>query len=147
MTEKLLQYIWQFQYFNSSELQTTKGEKIEIIYPGKWNSNQGPDFTDGQIRIDKTLPLMAGIRTTKIYVTIWIIVLVASLIILQLYILQFGWWMAILYSILFVIAPMIFLMVKLFKADHSKDFAFLSRLSKIIMLTGILSMIFFRVYF
>lgn len=52
--EKLLQYIWQFQYFNRSELQTTAGEKLQIIFPGKLNSNQGPDFTNAQIKIDNT---------------------------------------------------------------------------------------------
>jgi hypothetical protein len=52
--EKLLQYIWQFQYFNKSELQTTAGEKLQIIFPGKINSNQGPDFTNAQIKIDNT---------------------------------------------------------------------------------------------
>jgi len=53
--EKLLQYIWQFQYFNKSELQTVAGEKLQIISPGKLNSNQGPDFTDAQIKIDDTI--------------------------------------------------------------------------------------------
>ncbi|HEY0354762.1 MAG TPA: DUF2851 family protein, partial [Flavisolibacter sp.] len=44
MTEKLLQYIWQFQYFNRSSLQTIAGESLEIINPGKINTAQGPDF-------------------------------------------------------------------------------------------------------
>jgi hypothetical protein len=52
--EKLLQYIWQFQYFNKAELQTTAGEKLQIIFPGKLNTNQGPDFTNAQIKIDNT---------------------------------------------------------------------------------------------
>lgn len=54
MTERLLQYIWQFQYFNKSALQTTAGEQLQIIFPGKLNNNQGPDFTNAQIKIDKT---------------------------------------------------------------------------------------------
>jgi hypothetical protein len=54
MTEKLLQFIWQFQYFNQSDLTTVAGEQLEIIRPGKWNHDQGPDFTDAQIRIDGT---------------------------------------------------------------------------------------------
>lgn len=52
--EKLLQYIWQFQYFNKSELQTTAGERLQIIFPGKLNSDQGPDFSNAQIKIDNT---------------------------------------------------------------------------------------------
>ena len=55
MKEDLLQYIWQFQYFNNKELQTVSGEKIEIQFPGSLNTNQGPDFTGAKIRIGKTL--------------------------------------------------------------------------------------------
>lgn len=55
MTEKLLQFIWQFQYYNRSQLHTTAGDKIEIVFPGKLNENQGPDFLDAKIRIGETL--------------------------------------------------------------------------------------------
>ncbi len=55
MTERLLQYIWQFQYFNKSELATAEGETLQIIYPGFCNTNQGPDFIDAQIKIGKTI--------------------------------------------------------------------------------------------
>ena len=55
MTERLLQFIWQFQYFNKSELHSTSGEEIQIIFPGNYNTNQGPDFTDAKIRIGKTI--------------------------------------------------------------------------------------------
>ncbi len=55
MKEDLLQYIWQFQYFNNKELQTTSGEKIQIQFQGSHNSNQGPDFTGAKIRIGETL--------------------------------------------------------------------------------------------
>src|SRR4051812_32724904 len=53
--EKLLQFIWQFQHFNRSSLQTISGEKIEIIFPGHLNHNQAPDFLEAQIKIDKML--------------------------------------------------------------------------------------------
>jgi hypothetical protein len=55
MTERLLQFIWQYQYFNKRHLQTTEGESLQIIQPGQFNCNQGPDFLDGRIRIDNTL--------------------------------------------------------------------------------------------
>lgn len=54
MTERLLQFIWQFQYFNQSELQSTSGESIQIIFPGTYNTNQGPDFLNARIKIGKT---------------------------------------------------------------------------------------------
>ncbi|MBC7934956.1 MAG: DUF2851 family protein [Rhizobacter sp.] len=54
MTEKLLQYIWQFQYFNARNLQTTHGESLQIIRNGRYNVNQGPDFLNARIRIGDT---------------------------------------------------------------------------------------------
>jgi len=54
MKEDLLQYIWQFQYFNNSELLTSSGEMIQIINTGTHNTNQGADFLDAKIKIGKT---------------------------------------------------------------------------------------------
>lgn len=95
----------------------------------------------------RTLPIVAGIRATKIYIIVWTVVLLAALIILQLYILQFQWWYAIIYSVIFVITPLAYLLLKMRKAGSVKDFSVLSNLSKFIMFSGIVSMIFFRVYF
>ena len=53
MTERLLQFIWQFRYFNKGELETESGEPIQIITPGTFNSNQGPDFSNAKIKIGK----------------------------------------------------------------------------------------------
>ncbi len=94
----------------------------------------------------KTLPIVAGLSATKIYTTVWIVVLVAALVILQLYVLQFGWWWAVIYSIVFVILPLIYLFLKNYKAVSTKNFSYLSSLAKWIMLAGILSMIFLRIY-
>ena len=54
MTEKLLQYIWQFQYFNKTALTTVDGETLQIIYPGYLNNNQGPDFLEAKIKVGDT---------------------------------------------------------------------------------------------
>ena len=94
-----------------------------------------------------TLPIYAGLRTTKVYISIWIVVLLASLVVLQLYILQFKWFFAVLYTIIFIIIPLFYLLFQLRKAKTVKDFSKLSALTKTIMLSGILSMIFFRLYF
>lgn len=95
----------------------------------------------------RTLPIVAGIRSTKIYVAIWCVVLIAALVVLQLYILQFSWWFAVIYSAVLVILPLIYLVIKLSGAVNKNDFSYLSRISKLVMLTGIVSMIFFRIYF
>jgi hypothetical protein len=54
VTERLLQFIWQFQYFNKSELETISGEEVYIISPGRFNHDQGPDFSDAKITIGGT---------------------------------------------------------------------------------------------
>jgi hypothetical protein len=67
--EKLLQFIWQFQFFNRAALQTTEGEPLEIIFPGKFNTNQGPDFLEAQLRIGSTL--FVGSVELHLQTSIW----------------------------------------------------------------------------
>jgi len=52
MNESFLQYIWQSQYFDKRDLETTEGEKIEIFRQGTLNTDSGPDFSNGKIKID-----------------------------------------------------------------------------------------------
>ncbi|MBK6635280.1 MAG: DUF2851 family protein [Chitinophagaceae bacterium] len=54
MTERMLQYIWQFRYFNFNDLRTDEGELLQVIHPGTLNTNQGPDFIDAKIKIADT---------------------------------------------------------------------------------------------
>ena len=54
MTERLLQFIWQFQYYNRTGLKLLSGEALTITHPGAFNVNQGPDFTDARIKIEDT---------------------------------------------------------------------------------------------
>ena len=69
MTERLLQYIWQFQHFNSSGLQTTDEQSLQIIHPGIYNTNQGPDFLNAKIKIDHTI--WAGSIELHIHTSDW----------------------------------------------------------------------------
>lgn len=54
MNERLLQYIWQFQHYNTQNLQTIEEEPLLILDSGKLNRNQGPDFLDGKIKVAHT---------------------------------------------------------------------------------------------
>lgn len=54
MTERLLQYIWQFQHFNKTSLTSVEGESLFITEQGLLNHNQGPDFLNAKILLDKT---------------------------------------------------------------------------------------------
>src|SRR5450631_2841507 len=55
MTERLLQFIWQYRYYNSHELSIESGDSLHILLPGKLNIHQGPDFLQAAIRLGNTL--------------------------------------------------------------------------------------------
>jgi len=55
ITEKLLQFIWRFRYYNQSDLVLESGASIQIFFPGQLNPNQGPDFLNAKIKIDTTV--------------------------------------------------------------------------------------------
>jgi hypothetical protein len=55
MNEELFQFIWQTGLFNSFELKTSKGQKVEIFKRGILNTNAGPDFLNAHVKIDDTL--------------------------------------------------------------------------------------------
>ncbi len=94
----------------------------------------------------RTMPIVWGVNATKIYVAVWLVVLLAMVIIAQVYVSQFRWWWPSIYSTLFIILPLGFLLVKLFSASTPKQFHVLSTVTKLVMLSGILSMLFFRFY-
>lgn len=51
MKESFLHFIWQFQYFNKSDLRSSDGEIINILHPGFLNDDSGPDFLNTKVMI------------------------------------------------------------------------------------------------
>lgn len=94
----------------------------------------------------RTMPIVWGVNATKVYVAVWLIILIAILAVIQVYVLQFQWWWAVVYCIPFIILPLLYIFMKLFKASSTQDYHKLSTLTKLVMLTGIVSMIFFYFY-
>ncbi|HMT75591.1 MAG TPA: geranylgeranylglycerol-phosphate geranylgeranyltransferase [Chitinophagaceae bacterium] len=94
----------------------------------------------------RTMPIVWGINATKVYVAVWLIVLIAALLVLQVYVLQFKWWLSVLYCLATIVAPLVLILVRLKKANTAGAFHHLSNLTKLVMLTGILSMLFFYFY-
>jgi 4-hydroxybenzoate polyprenyltransferase len=94
----------------------------------------------------RTLPLVWGVNVAKMFSAVWLVVLLAAIIILQFYVLQFHWWWSIAYSFIFIITPLIWIVMKLYRANSKTQFHQLSSLIKLVMLTGILSMLFFKLY-
>jgi 4-hydroxybenzoate polyprenyltransferase len=91
----------------------------------------------------KTLPIVWGLKPTKIYISVWLVVVIAILVIIQLYVIPFGWWYSIVYCIAFIIIPLSWVLYKLNNAFSSSDFRSLSAYVKLAMFAGILSMLFF----
>lgn len=55
MTEKLLQYLWNYKVFKHFNFKDIEGNSVEIIHFGKCNKNAGPDFLDAKIKINGLL--------------------------------------------------------------------------------------------
>ncbi len=55
MKEDLLYFIWKNLPFTLNGLNTTGGEKIEVISPGEFNRDAGPDFFNAKVRIGDTI--------------------------------------------------------------------------------------------
>lgn len=94
----------------------------------------------------KTMPIVWGINATKIFVAVWLVVITGVLLTVQVYALRLGWYWSVVYSVIAIAAPLIYIFKKLFTATTSQDYHKLSNLVKLVMLTGIISMIFFRIY-
>jgi 4-hydroxybenzoate polyprenyltransferase len=91
----------------------------------------------------KTLPIVWGLKPTKVYIGVWLVVVIACLGFIQLYVIPFGWWYCILYCLICIICPLVIVLIKLKTSYVSKDFKQLSLYVKIAMFAGILSMLFF----
>ncbi len=94
----------------------------------------------------KTMPIAWGMNASKIFVSVWLTVLLLALFSVQFYVLQFHWWLSALWIILLIILPLFKIFSGLFKAHTQADYHKLSSLIKLTMLTGILSMVFFKLY-
>ncbi len=51
MQEAFLHFVWQYQYFDKTDLRTTEGEMIEVFDQGFLQTDAGPDFSQCRIKI------------------------------------------------------------------------------------------------
>jgi len=84
----------------------------------------------------KTLPIVWGIRKTKWIIYVLLVLLGASVVLLNERYSQ----LPLSYFLIFLYIPLGLLLVRLIRADTRKDFYWLSQLCKIIMLFGVVSM-------
>ena len=94
-----------------------------------------------------TLPIKWGLKPTKVYLSVWLIVVIAVLLIIQLVVIPFGWWWSALYCLVFIVSPLVIVLIKLPKSFTNKHFNESSTWVKVAMLFGILSIAFFYFLF
>ncbi|WP_273214483.1 DUF2851 family protein [Runella zeae] len=51
MSEDFLYFLWQFQYFDKTNLATAANESLQVLATGMRNTNAGPDFLNGRVVI------------------------------------------------------------------------------------------------
>ncbi|HEX6225092.1 MAG TPA: geranylgeranylglycerol-phosphate geranylgeranyltransferase [Chryseolinea sp.] len=86
----------------------------------------------------KTLPIVWGIRKTKILIYIILMIFACVVIVLN----HFYSALPFKYHLIFLFVPLLWLFIRLIRADMKKDFTRLSIYCKVIMMLGILSMAF-----
>lgn len=50
--EHVLQFIWRFRLFRQFGLVCRNGERVEVVHPGNYNTDAGPDFLFAHLRIN-----------------------------------------------------------------------------------------------
>jgi 4-hydroxybenzoate polyprenyltransferase len=90
-----------------------------------------------------TMPIVWGLRVSKVFVAVWLVVMVSAIAAILIYIIQLGWYSAVVYAVIAVIIPLLWIFRNLYGATTPEDFHRLSSGIKLVMLTGILSMLFF----
>jgi hypothetical protein len=54
MKEEFLHYLWKYSLYYSDRLKDPDGNLVEVIHPGEYNRDSGPDFFNARIRIAGT---------------------------------------------------------------------------------------------
>ena len=95
----------------------------------------------------RTMPVVWGIPSSKVFAGVWLIVLTLAVVIMQVYAVLIGWFGEALFALVLIVVPLVNIFRKLYVAAVNNDFHKISTLIKLVMLTGILSIMFFRWHF
>ncbi len=145
------QYVWQEAQI---QFDVKKFFKLTIVYAGfafimSLIREVVKDIEDmmGDARFGcTTMPIRWGVPVAKMFAAVWIVVAASVLFIIQLYAWQSGWRLSALYCIVLLVLPLLWMLRMLYKANVSADYHKLSSWLKWVMLVGILSMLFFKIY-
>lgn len=92
-----------------------------------------------------TMPIVWGVNATKVFVAVWMIALFGALCAIMIYSVFNKWYLVSVY-IIYLLAFIFNIFNKLRSAKNIEDYTMLSRLVKILMLSGILSMVLYNFY-
>jgi 4-hydroxybenzoate polyprenyltransferase len=95
----------------------------------------------------QTMPIVWGIETSKLFVSVWIVVLGAMLLFMMGYAFLKSFFVLSAYVLFFLIIPLFNMFLMLFRSSQPSDFKRLSTRVKLFMLSGILSMIIYFYHF
>lgn len=59
-TERHLQCVWYDERLRPSGLRTSQGEAVEVVQPGRWNLEAGPDFLGAELRVGPSRRALRG---------------------------------------------------------------------------------------
>lgn len=91
----------------------------------------------------RTMPIAWGLPATRVFLGVWMVVLISSIFISIFYAFQSGWKVGSIYTFIFILIPLCYILMQLLKATTTKDYRKVSLAIKFIMFAGILSMLFF----
>lgn len=94
----------------------------------------------------RTIPIVWGVEAAKRICYMLLLALQVLIVAVEIRIGFIGWWPAIIYLVVFVQAPAYYIYTLLKKAHLPEHYHRVSSLVKWLMLTGILSMIFFKIF-
>ncbi len=94
----------------------------------------------------RTMAIVWGVNVAKVFAGTWLAVLTGALIILQFYVLQKAWWPLILYGVVLLDLPLVWILRKLYQAQTKRQYHVLSNVIKGVMLAGILSMLLLKLF-
>lgn len=92
----------------------------------------------------RTMPVVWGIPASKVFAGVWLTVLILAVLVLFVYAVLIGWFLAALFVLALVVLPLMMILRKLYKAVTVLQFHQISTWIKLVMLTGIISMVFFK---
>lgn len=95
----------------------------------------------------RTMPIVYGVNASRDIASVLAWVLIAFIVIVEVVIFRAGWYETILYLFALVQVPLFFVIRRLSRAASPESFHRVSTMIKYIMLTGILSMLFFNIHF